>query len=88
MKLQIQSFRIGTVPYQKVYTVLPSSDPSSVNSPILPILLYMKTLGIVIVGSRYGARMHYANFQKLPHGLVEIRGVCSQTMESAESFAR
>ena len=48
----------------------------------------MKTLGIGIVGARYGARMHYANFQKLPHGLVEIRGVCSLTMESAESFAQ
>jgi hypothetical protein len=48
----------------------------------------MKTLGIGIVGARYGARMHHANFQKLPHGLVEIRGVCSRTMESAEFFAR
>lgn len=48
----------------------------------------MKTLGIGIVGARYGARMHHANYQKLPQGLLEIRGVCSLTMESAESFAR
>jgi len=48
----------------------------------------MKTLGIGIVGSRYGARMHYANFTKLPHGLIEIRGICSRTLESAENFAR
>ena len=47
----------------------------------------MKTLGIGIVGARYGARMHHANFQKLPHGMVEIRGVCSRTLESAEAFA-
>ena len=48
----------------------------------------MKTLGIGLVGARYGARMHHANFQKLPPGLVEIRGVCSRTMESAKAFAR
>jgi predicted dehydrogenase len=48
----------------------------------------MKTLGIGMVGARYGARMHYANFQKLPQGMVEIRGVCSRTLESAEAFAR
>jgi predicted dehydrogenase len=48
----------------------------------------MKTLGIGIVGARYGARMHHANFRKLPPGLVEIRGVCSRTSESATAFAR
>lgn len=48
----------------------------------------MKTLGIGMVGARYGARMHHANFQKLPGRLVEIRGVCSHTKESAESFAK
>ncbi len=47
----------------------------------------MDTIGIGMVGARYGARMHHANYQKLPGGLVEIRGVCSQTKESAESFA-
>lgn len=47
----------------------------------------MKTLGIGMVGARYGALMHHANFQKLPPGLVEIRGVCSRTIESAKSFA-
>lgn len=47
-----------------------------------------KTLGIGMVGSRYGARMHHDNFLKLPSGLVEIRGVCSLTLESAQSFAR
>jgi len=41
-----------------------------------------------MVGARYGARMHHANFQKLPGGCVEIRGVCSHTKESAESFAK
>lgn len=48
----------------------------------------MKTLGIGMVGARYGARMHHANFRKLPSGLVEIRGVCSRTMESAMAFAK
>jgi predicted dehydrogenase len=32
--------------------------------------------------------MHHANFQKLPGRLVEIRGVCSHTKESAESFSK
>lgn len=48
----------------------------------------MKTLGIGMVGARWGARMHHANLQNLPPGLVEIRGVCSRTRESAETFAR
>jgi predicted dehydrogenase len=48
----------------------------------------MKTLGIGMVGARWGARMHHANFQTLPSGLVEIRGVCSRSRESAEAFAR
>ena len=48
----------------------------------------MKTLGIGMVGARWGARMHHANYQFLPPGLVEIRGVCSSTPESAETFAR
>ena len=48
----------------------------------------MKTLGIGMVGSRYGARMHLANYAKLPKGLVEVRGVCAQTLASAASFAK
>jgi predicted dehydrogenase len=48
----------------------------------------MKTLGIGIVGARYGARMHLANYAKLPRDLVEIRGVCSRTKESAAAFAQ
>ena len=48
----------------------------------------MKTLGIGMVGSRYGARMHHANFERLPKGLAEIRGVSARTLESAEAFAR
>lgn len=48
----------------------------------------MKTLGIGIVGARYGAHMHLENFRKLPVGMVEIRGVCSRTAESAEAFAK
>ena len=47
----------------------------------------MKTLGIGMVGARYGARMHHANFDKLPQGLVEIRGVCSRSLESAKKYA-
>ena len=47
----------------------------------------MKTLGIGMVGARWGARMHHANMQSLPPGLMEIRGVCSRTRESAEAFA-
>ena len=48
----------------------------------------MKTLGIGIVGARYGARMHLANYVKLPRDLVELRGVCSRTKESAVAFAQ
>jgi len=48
----------------------------------------MKALGIGLVGARWGARMHYANFQTLPPGLVEIRGVCARTLESAQAFGR
>ena len=48
----------------------------------------MKKLGIGIVGARWGARMHQANYKTLPPGLVEIRGVCSLTRQSAETFAR
>jgi len=48
----------------------------------------MKTLGIGIVGARYGARMHLANYTKLPRDLVELRGVCSRTKESAAAFAK
>ncbi|SDM70662.1 Gfo/Idh/MocA family protein [Kriegella aquimaris] len=46
-----------------------------------------KTLGIGMVGARYGARMHYANYMNLTPGLVEIRGVCSLTKVSADAFA-
>jgi predicted dehydrogenase len=48
----------------------------------------MKTLGIGMVGARYGARMHLANYAKLPHDLVELRGVCSRTKESGAAFAQ
>lgn len=48
----------------------------------------MKTLGIGMVGARYGARMHLDNYRKLPPGLVEIRGVASLTLDSAKAFAR
>ena len=47
----------------------------------------METIGIGMVGARYGARMHHTNYKNLPKGLIEIRGVCSQTLESAEMFA-
>jgi predicted dehydrogenase len=48
----------------------------------------VKTLGIGIVGARYGARMHLANYAKLPRDLAELRGVCSRTKESAAAFAQ
>jgi predicted dehydrogenase len=47
----------------------------------------LKTLGIGLVGARYGARMHLANYAKLPRDLVEIRGICSRTTESANALA-
>src|SRR5208283_1135233 len=47
----------------------------------------LKTLGVGMVGARYGARMHLANYAKLPRDLVEIRGVCSRTKESASALA-
>jgi len=48
----------------------------------------MKTLGIGMVGARYGARLHWNNYAGLPEGQVELRGVCARTRASAESFAR
>jgi predicted dehydrogenase len=48
----------------------------------------MKTLGIGLVGARHGARMHLANYAKLPPDLVAIRGICSRTRESGEALAR
>jgi predicted dehydrogenase len=50
--------------------------------------LQMKTLGVGIVGARYGARMHLANYARLPRELVSVRGVCSRTKESAAALAR
>ena len=41
-----------------------------------------------MVGARYGARMHLANYGKLPRDFVEVRGVCSRTRESAAAFAK
>jgi predicted dehydrogenase len=48
----------------------------------------MKTLGIGLAGARYGARMHLANYAKLPRDIVEVRGVCSRTKESGGALAR
>ena len=48
----------------------------------------MKTLGIGLVGARYGARMHLANYARLPRDLVAIQGVCSRTRESGGALAR
>jgi len=48
----------------------------------------MKTIGIGMVGARYGARMHLANFAKLPVDAVQLRGVCSRTKESAAALAK
>lgn len=48
----------------------------------------MKPLGIGIVGARYGARMHLANYNALPTGLVELKAVCALTLDSAKSFAK
>ena len=48
----------------------------------------MKTLGIGMVGARYGARMHLANYARMPRDLVAIRGVCSRTKESGAELAR
>ena len=48
----------------------------------------MKTLGIGLVGARYGARMHLANYAKLPREIVEVRGICSRTKESGAALAQ
>jgi predicted dehydrogenase len=48
----------------------------------------MKTLGIGMVGARYGARMHLANYAKLPKGFVEVRGICAQSKASADALAQ
>jgi len=47
----------------------------------------MKTIGIGLVGARGGARMHVASYARLPPGLVELRGVCARTAESAGALA-
>jgi predicted dehydrogenase len=47
----------------------------------------LKTLGVGLVGARYGARMHLANYAKLPRDLVEIRAICSRTKESGNALA-
>ncbi|HLZ55154.1 MAG TPA: hypothetical protein VKS19_11795 [Verrucomicrobiae bacterium] len=43
----------------------------------------MKTLGIGMVGARYGARMHLANYARMPRDLVAVRGICSRTIVPA-----
>jgi predicted dehydrogenase len=48
----------------------------------------MKTLGIGLVGARYGARMHLANYARLPRELAAVRGVCSRTRETAAALAK
>ncbi len=48
----------------------------------------MKILGIGLVGARYGARMHLANYAQLPEGVVAIRGVCSRSLESAAALGQ
>ncbi len=48
----------------------------------------MKTLGIGLVGARYGARMHLANFAHLPPGSAVVRGLCARTLESATALAQ
>jgi predicted dehydrogenase len=47
----------------------------------------MNTLGIGLVGARWGARMHLANYARLPPGLVEVRAVCARTADSAAALA-
>ena len=48
----------------------------------------MNPLGIGLVGARYGARMHLANYAKLPRDVVEIRAVCSRAKESGAALAK
>ena len=48
----------------------------------------LKTLGVGIVGARYGARMHVANYTKLPGDVVQVRGICSRTKETGNALAR
>jgi len=48
----------------------------------------MKTLGIGLVGARYGARLHLSSYASLPEGAAEVRGICSRTAGSAEALAR
>jgi predicted dehydrogenase len=50
--------------------------------------LSAKTIGLGLVGSRYGARMHLANYAALPPGQLAVRGICSRTKESAAALAR
>ena len=47
----------------------------------------MKTLGIGLVGARHGARMHLANYAKLPRDIAAVRGICSRTKESGAALA-
>jgi predicted dehydrogenase len=47
----------------------------------------MKPLGIGLVGARFGARMHLANFARLPVGSLVVRGVCARSHVSAAKLA-
>lgn len=47
----------------------------------------MRTLGIGLIGARHGARMHLANYAKLPRDLVQVRAICARTIESANALA-
>jgi predicted dehydrogenase len=48
----------------------------------------MKTLGIGLVGARHGAKMHLANYQRLPREVAVVRGICSRTRETAAALAQ
>jgi predicted dehydrogenase len=48
----------------------------------------MTSIGIGLLGARYGARLHLANYAHLPPGLVEVRAVCSQNGDSARALAK
>ena len=47
----------------------------------------MPPLRIALIGTRHGARMHAANYARLPQGTVQLSAVCSREGANARAFA-
>ena len=48
----------------------------------------MPPLGLAIIGTRHGARMHAANYARLSPDILQVRAVCSRSVDNARAFAQ